>query len=371
MPFISRESVRAGLDHLAVRLDPIIAARLATDLNGLPWTVVLTELDRARGKAPREYNASDVQCQLRMLSERLGNLGYPFDDHTRVVSTLASELRIVRNAEKHYDDLTTMDAWRAHDTCVRLLNHFRDVEGASISAAHREEAIAAIVAESGSFSPTEAGGAEGVPAQHPTDGAVATEDEIVEPSPEVLTRHSDGATPTIGDGRSEFEPWRVVVVGDPEMLDHVARKVNKDRLRATATEIAEFEGPIHLERLIQLVAASFAVPRLTTKRWGKVERQVRQLGLHLDDDWFLWPSDLDPAAWTEFRPNDSSANREFLHVSPVEIANARRFLAAGTADLTDDQLDAATLQTFGRKRRTRAVASHLARAVTVGTSDPA
>ena len=363
-----RESVRAGLDHLAVRLDPIIAARLAADLNGLTWTAVLTELDRARGKTPRDYNTGDVQCQLRMLSERLGNLGYPFDDHTRVVSTLANELRIVRNAEKHYDDLTTMDAWRAHDTCVRLLTRFHDLEGATGAAAHREEAIAAVVAESGSFAPAHVESAAGETAQDPTESSGAPEDEIVEPSQEVLTRHSVGDTPTIGDGRSVFEPWKPVVVGDPEMLDNVARKVNKDKLRATATEIVEFEGPIHLERLIQLVAASFAVPRLTTKRWGKVERQVRQLGLHLDDDWFLWPTDIDPAVWAEFRPNDSTANREFLHISPVEIANARRFLAAGAADSTDDQLDAATLQTFGRKRRTRAVANHLARAVAIKTT---
>ena len=32
-----RVSVQAGLDHLADRLDPIIAARLASVLNGLPW----------------------------------------------------------------------------------------------------------------------------------------------------------------------------------------------------------------------------------------------------------------------------------------------------------------------------------------------
>lgn len=368
MTFVARDSVRNGLDHLAVRLDSIIAERLAADLNGLPWPVVLTELDRARGRAPRECNAKDVQCQLRMLSERLGNLGYPFDDHARVVSTLASELRIVRNAEKHYDDVTAMDAWRAHDTCVRLLTRLDDSEGADCAATHREEAIAAVVAESGTFSSTEE--AAGRFTSSLSEDAEPTEGELVEPSSEVLVRTQDVDTPTIGDARAVFEPWQVVVVGAPEMLDHVARRANKDKLRATATEIVEFEGPIHLQRLIQLVTASFAVPRLTMKRWNKVERQVRQLGLHLDGDWFLWPSDLDPAGWTEFRPNDSTANRDFLHISPVEVANARRFLAEGAGDLTKDQLDAATLQTFGRKRRTKAFAAHLARSAAVGVPEP-
>lgn len=369
MTFVARDSVRNGLDHLAVRLDPIIAARLAVDLKGLPWPVVLTELDRAKGRAPREYNAKDVQCQLRMLSERLGNLGYPFDDHTRVVSTLASELRIVRNAEKHYDDVTAMDAWRAHDTCFRLLTRLDDSEGANGAATHREEAIAAVVAESGTFSPAEEDA--GRFTASPSEDAEPTEGELVEPSSEVLVRAHDLDTPTIGDLRPVFEPWAPVIVGDAEMLDNVARKVNKDKLRATATEIVEFEGPIHLERLIQLVAASFAVPRLTTKRWGKIERQVRQLGFHLDGDRFLWPSDLDHAEWTEFRPNDSTANRDFLHISPVEIANARRFLAEGASDLNKDQLDAATLQTFGRKRRTKAFVAHLARSAAVGVPEPA
>lgn len=359
-----RESVRSGLDHLAVRLDPIIAQRLAADLNGLPWPVVLTELDRARGKQPREYNAKDVQCQLRMLSERLGNLGYPFDNHTRLVSTFANELRIVRNAEKHYDDLTTMDAWRAHDTCVRLLTHFGDAPGAETAASLREAAIGAVVAESGTLADPVArndgladGNVDGVPPEAVDE--TNPDDELVAPSDEVLTRGDGADTPTIGAERSMFEPWVPVVIGDVDMLDNVARKANKDRVRAVATEIVEFEGPIHVDRLITLVAASFEVPRLTVKRRQKVDRQVRQLGLHLDEALFLWPSSIDRDAWTEFRPNASTTNREFLHISPVEIANATRFIEKRSPALTSDELDVDTLRTFGRKRRTKAVTAHL------------
>jgi hypothetical protein len=360
LSFLPRESVRSGLDHLAVRLDPIIAQRLAADLNGLAWTVVLTELDRARGKQPREYNAKDVQSQLRMLSERLGNLGYPFDNHTRLVSTFANELRIVRNAEKHYDDLTTMDAWRAHDTCVRLLTHFDDAPGAETAASFREEAIAAVVAESGLATPVARNDGvvvDGVPSEAADE--TNPDDEFVAPSDEVLTRGDGTDTPTIGAERSMFEPWIPVVIGDVDMLDNVARKANKDRLRATATEIVEFEGPIHIDRLITLVAASFGVPRLTVKRRQKVARQVRQLGHHLDEDLFLWPSSIDRDAWTEFRPNASTTIREFLHISPVEIANATRFIEKRSPELTSDELDVDTLRTFGRKRRTKAVTSHL------------
>jgi hypothetical protein len=55
-------------------------------------------------------------------------------------------------------------------------------------------------------------------------------------------------------------------------------------------------------------------------------------------------------------------DRPFLHVSPAEIANAMRFLKHRNPDISDGDLDSATLQTFGRKRRTKQVAAHLAKA---------
>ncbi|MFZ2502517.1 MAG: hypothetical protein WAW88_07600, partial [Nocardioides sp.] len=52
-------------------------------------------------------------------------------------------------------------------------------------------------------------------------------------------------------------------------------------------------------------------------------------------------------------------------ISPVEIANAMRVLRSGRPGISDTELDAATLQTFGRKRKTKQFAAHLdgARAV--------
>ena len=108
----ARHSVDRGLLHLATRLDPIIGDRLRSELDGLPWTSVLVELDRMRGKTAKNYASTDLQSQLRMITERLGNLGFPFDDHSRQVSTLGNELRIVRNKWAHQDEFTLLDAWR-------------------------------------------------------------------------------------------------------------------------------------------------------------------------------------------------------------------------------------------------------------------
>lgn len=365
MGFDARHSVDRGLHHLAKRLDPIIGAKLAPSLGGLPWPTVLAELDKMRGKPPKTYVATDLQSQLKTVTERLGNLGFPFDDHTRLVSALGSELRIVRNRWAHHDELTTLDAWRAHDFAVRLLEHFGDGDGVAAAGDLRDEAFAALAEEKGvAVHVVTAAAPEPVAAPAPTPKDAASGD-VVRPDPAVLTRADSTSTPTIGSGRFEFEPWTVVLVGDVSVLDDLPKKVAKEQVRAVATEIAEFEGPIHIDRLAQLTAASFGVQRLWPAREKKLIYQIRQTGLLIDADKFVWPTDLDPKTWGEFRPSDSTVDRPFTEISPVEIANSMRLLKSGVPDLTDAELDAATLRTFGRKRKTKQFALHLERARTL------
>ena len=364
MAFDARYSVDKGLHHLAGRLDPIIGARLAPSLSGLPWPTVLTELDKMRGRPPKSYVATDLQAQLKAITERLGNLGFPFDDHTRLVSALGSELRIVRNRWAHHDELTTLDAWRAHDFAVRLLEHFDDSEGVAGASRLREGAFHALAEEKGVTPHGATVIPEPIVPATPPEKAPAAAD-VVRPDPGVLTRADASATPTIGSGRLEFEPWTAVPVGDVSVLDDLPKKVAKEKVRAVATEIAEFEGPIHIDRLAQLTAASFGVQRLWPAREKKMTYQIRQTGLLVDDDKFVWPTDLDPNTWGEFRPNDSTVDRPFMEISPVEIANAMRLLKNGTPSISSVDLDAATLQTFGRKRKTKQFATHLDKARTL------
>ena len=130
MTFKPNLSVKEGLDHLAKRLDPIIAARLAPHLGGHPWTVVLDILDQKKGFAGSyQHWTYDLQAQLRMLTERLGDFGYPFDDKERTVSTLGNELRIVRKQMAHMHDFSVEEAFRANDFCARILEHFEDIAG--------------------------------------------------------------------------------------------------------------------------------------------------------------------------------------------------------------------------------------------------
>jgi hypothetical protein len=385
-----RQSVQAALDLLAQRLDPILGTRLKKVLGPLPWTAVLEQLDQVKGFTAKTYTTNDLQAQLRMITEKLGALGYPFDTGgSRLVSTLGNELRIVRNRWAHNDEFSPLDAWRAYDFVCRLLDHFGDKEGLAKAQCGRRVALAAAATAEG-VSEREVETRDPVTqAEQPPDPEPAAESaEIVTPDPKVFERaeakpfrlieqveqgtlfsHRPEPTPEphpepmplVGNRRAEFEPWTPVVVGTVSVLDDLPKKAAKEQVRALAVEIAEFEGPIHIDRLAQLIAASFGLRRLHAARAKKITYQIMATeGLTVDSDKFVWPSTIDSETWAEFRPNDSTANRPFPHISPVEIANAAHFLLRQTPGLLEDELETATLQTFGRRRRTRRLSEHLA-----------
>lgn len=361
MTFKPNLSVKEGLDHLAKRLDAIIGDRLTANLGGHPWTVVLEILDQKKGfTSGYKYWAYDLQAQLRMLTERLGDFGYPFDDQHRTVSTIGNELRIVRKQMAHMHEFTVDEAFRASDFAVRLLEHFGDSDGLDEAKRIRHEALAALAAQEGVTEQVAAEAA--VPAApinaKPPSAEAKEEQESVTPDPEVLLREPS----VIGDKRLGFESWAVVQVGGVDVLDDLPKKAAKEKVRAVAVEIATYEGPIHLDRLTDKTAQSFGLQRVRSNREKKISYQIQQTGLFVDEDKFVWPREIESATWAEFRPNDSAADRPFNHISPVEIANAARFIAAKHPDITEDDLDVAILQTFGRKRRTKQLAAHLAKA---------
>jgi hypothetical protein len=368
MTFKPNLSVKEGLDHLAKRLDPIITTKLAPNLGGHPWTVVLDILDQKKGfSANYQHWTYDLQAQLRMLTERLGDFGYPFDDKQRTVSTIGNELRIVRKQMAHMYDFSVAEAFRANDFCVRLLEHFAD-DGLEVAGSIRHEALTALAIEAGvteqaaeatvvahastTLNPYE-------PASELNAELVAdAEVEVVTPDVGVLEREPS----MIGGNRLEFEPWTVVRVGTVEVLDDLPKKVAKEKVRAVAVEIATYEGPIHLDRLVDKTAQSFGLQRVRANRAKRISYQIQQSGLFIDVNEFVWPREFDPTIWSEFRPNDSTTDRPFIHVSPDEIANAARFIQGKNPGLTDTELDVAVLQTFGRKRRTKQIAAHLVKA---------
>lgn len=351
------------LDEVARRVDPIIQEHLSKTLDGLEWTVILTELDASKGFAPRSYSRTDVQVQLRMITEPLGKLRYPFDDNQRTVSTLGNELRIVRNDFAHGGDFDWIDGWRAGDFAVRLLSHLGDDGGADACRKLRDQAYAAMGSEAGIVAAaavsktTEEVVSENSAEEtraNPSADATDPPDDVFETDP----RHEPISG--LGSQRQVFEPWKGVIAGPKSVIEQLPKKPAKMRLRAVATEIVDFEGPIEIERLARLVSAAFGWGRLTKKRLQQIEYQIKQIdGVVIDDYGYAWPEGLSANSWTEFRPQSGSSVRAFTQISPHEICNAARFIAKRAPALSAEDFAHAVIAVFGRSKITKQTTTHL------------
>lgn len=107
---------RRWTDQALLILSPALDAHIEKTMqeiigHDVPWTYVLTELDSLRGRNPRQLSRRDPAVQLRMITERLGDLGYPFDreNRNRLFSTYGQMLRLARNQLSHPDDVIETD----------------------------------------------------------------------------------------------------------------------------------------------------------------------------------------------------------------------------------------------------------------------
>ncbi len=125
MAVSNRERVTRALEIAGEGLGPFVARQLAPHLPvGVEWPSILRVLDKEKGndKAGFLYSATDLSLQLRVMTERLGTLGFPFSGAlSRAEQNLAGELRDVRNRAAHGAPFNFDDTYRALDTAERLL----------------------------------------------------------------------------------------------------------------------------------------------------------------------------------------------------------------------------------------------------------
>ena len=187
---------------------------------------------------------------------------------------------------------------------------------------------------------------------------------------EIPKQESETSRPVLAleSKRYPFEPWQTIPMGEPSVFESMRNKANAASVRSTASEIAEFEGPIELNRLCRLVTYCFGLGRAYKNRLNQVSHQVRNNSedLTVDEHGFVWPESIDRETWAEFRPHAEISGRAFEEISPVEIANAWRYFDANPELLDDGQdVQSAVLATFGRKRCTSVVKKHLELAKTL------
>ena len=382
--------IQSCMEYLSSELDVVILRQVLANgvvsadvLEQSDWSIVLRFLDEGRGRYrdPKTYKTNDVQCQLRMLTERLGSEGYPFDNPNREVSTYASELRIFRNRWAHLEEFSPDDAVRIYGTAARLFTALGEYQRASYLESCRDR----IRNELFGFNASEVAEPEisdevrKVLAKDQTQKS-----DVVAPSgafvksavPKTIPvepyiqplRAAVAPTVNIEDKRYPFEAWQTVPMGESTVFESMRNKTNTASIRATASEIAEFEGPIELNRLCRLVTYCFGLGRAYKTRLNQVSHQVRNNSedLTVDEHGFVWPESIDRETWAEFRPHAEISGRTFEEISPVEIANAWRYFDANPELLDDGQdVQSAVLATFGRKRCTAVVKKHLELAKTL------
>jgi predicted AAA+ superfamily ATPase len=125
MALSNRERVARSLEIAAAALEPFVTRHLAPHIPiGTEWPTILRALDekRTEDRGGLLYAAGDLQLQLRAMTERLGDLGFPFSSSlSRAEQNLAGELRDVRNRSAHGAPFNFDDTYRALDTTERLL----------------------------------------------------------------------------------------------------------------------------------------------------------------------------------------------------------------------------------------------------------
>ncbi|MDB6427302.1 DUF4011 domain-containing protein [Curtobacterium sp. 20TX0008] len=116
------EYVGAALRVAVAGLQPFVSDVLQPRISsGARWPQLIQLLDQQKhGRSNTQYDEHDLQVVLRALTEKLPQLGFPFDlDHNG--RRLAGELRDVRNRWAHNAVFDEADTYRALDTTVRLL----------------------------------------------------------------------------------------------------------------------------------------------------------------------------------------------------------------------------------------------------------
>lgn len=351
----ARVVVLKATDLLAERLRPIISARLAPLLGGSSWMELLAELDAMSGNPRAEILAHDLRSQLRMLSEKLGSLKFPFDDEKHTVSTIASDLRSVQHSLVSNSPFSWLEVARATDLSVRLLEALGDHAGASQAVEYRRYAISEHSREEGYSSAAEQ--KPSTTAAPPHRSPTPVEVPVSAPARQKLHELS-GST----EARTPYVPWHGEQAGDSSVLDSLGKRKSAAQVRTLAGEIIDHEWPIEVDRLCREVIRAFGVRRVSRDRIRKVRQTILRSEVHLDDDGFVWPSAGERAAWSAFRYDPPGTARAFEEISVKEIGNALKVVRRENPDAQEHVQRQKVLAIFGRERQTPGVKLRLDRA---------
>ena len=213
MTIDTRQIIGGSVDDLAEGLRPFIERVFAERLpEGPSWVQILAHKDELAGRPTSHHHANDVGLMLRVMTEKLGNLGYPFDGHlSRQATNWASEMREVRNKHAHQVEFSPAETYRALDSAELLLREIGADEEAQRIAARKPAVLSAL-----------GGGAAGRPLPSPPSAAL--------PAPPVAQLPPAPAVPVVPSSQTEVSAGSNAAAAVP-----LTRRQQRDQAQPTAT----------------------------------------------------------------------------------------------------------------------------------------
>lgn len=320
------------------------------------WPDILMVLDQEHRRVdPKWYREGDPGIQLRMVTERLGKIGYPFDDSTRETSARGQMLRIVRNDFAHWKHLTAFEVLRVFDDIKHVLERVGDDQAHQrLTRLRQSTGLASFLIEPEPARPSTAPPAtEAEPALNERETAITVQAARLE------REDAQGSTSeligALGSERQPYQPYRVVQQGHQEDLKGRLGSIRRQKVRSVIQDVVESQWPVMLAPLVTAIGHSFGFQRVTKSPRGKIEHQVQSMAqdgvLHISEDSAVWPSPEAEQSWHGFRP-DPRQQRSCDEIPAREIRNAAKALRETPDAEASMDLVRLTAAEFGIKRLT-------------------
>lgn len=161
-----------------------------------------------------------------------------------------------------------------------------------------------------------------------------------------------------------WDSWPVQYVGDAADLDYLDDRNVLRNVQRLAIRIQEHEGPIHPERLAKLVAQSYELQRVASRRVEEI-RSVCDPLFECGPDGFLFEPNSDPLLFTGWYRTEPGKYREPEEVSLVELGNVMRDVARVGFGAVEEELLKSTTTAIGVSRLTTGIRDRLKAALTL------
>jgi hypothetical protein len=155
-------------------------------------------------------------------------------------------------------------------------------------------------------------------------------------------------------------PLREGDLGDTAALEAALSGAGQMRLLQAVDDILAAEGPTEVGRLGRLIGRRFGLARVRNDRIASIiacvpKERIRS-SVHGD---FVWPTDVTPDTWREYRRTPTDADRPLECIPPEEVRNAILHFTERGLSVSEEDLLGALAELFDIQRLTTAVRQRL------------